>query len=973
MPFFSDFGILTVVPEAWAAAIEMFGCENFEDELGIRWGVALVDARGGGQHVVAVGQTGDRSNVPAADTASTMLRACNPRYLVVADIGAGFWGGGRDAGRDGLMLGDVVVANDVQGYEVVKEVEGGGILPRDPAIQLPATGPRHALRTLDSWFPDWHDPARSFRPDGAPERTPQILDGPVVSGEKLLSDPSSALIARLVRTYDKALALDMESAGIGRAILERQNEEIFAEFTVLRGISDFADKKQESNQKTRDNWKPYAARAAVAASRAWIGSRKSTDGVIAKGKALPPSLVQFAPKSPAAIAPPERAPDPGAQYLERLRPSLPQVAPLPDQGFALALKSTEHRAINPLIATAETLVERGALLSLVLHDRKVIVVGPSGAGKSYLLAQVLRQAAAQEEPIPVYLDLKGGWRPDLAAGLTEPSNDVATDASMNALLTASALDITTSELARISESKKLVIIVDGINEVPADVARLIRRTLDQYVRFHQNVRVLASDRRIDMFYRESRWTALHLSGATESEARNLIDGLFGEGKFDQLPKEDRVMLRLPFFLDRALRSGKLQLGSRARAVDEFLRGAGFTEEQIDRIAPIAFGVYQRGEIGLNNDDLTSLEQDGVLTNLRDAVIVIDGASGAVFSHQLVHQFLAGRYLAEHPDKWTFQILDRVTADAASLDTVGMTIASISDEADRDRFLRIVYDWNWWAAVLALIESQNGERKVSEALSTALLALAAQKRFDPVISSSRRVDGLLDQVPGPIAQRMREVGSHGELLDQLSRIEFPEVDWWAFWLEVFLWTPERTQLTDREIALIGSPEPLIGWTIANSLRRFACSEEVVVFLRTIYRSQLRDEPGACATRWRVVHALGVCPTAQTAQFLFETLDDSYAWVVKGAVRSLVETAALARDKALRSSILEQLGDRWSQLGPAPLGQILSAAFYRDTDPDWPNAVRPLLESIRNRQTGGERERWDRRIGAFESYVDAQASE
>lgn len=972
MPFFSDFGILTVVPEAWEAAIELFGCENFEDELGVRWGVALVDAYGGGQHVVAVGQTGDRSNVPAADTASTMLRACNPRQLVVADIGAGFWGGGSHAGRDGLMLGDVVVASDVQGYEVVKEVEGGGILPRDPAIQLPATGPRHDFRTLHNWFPNWHVPARSFLPDGVPDRTPQILDGQIVSGEKLLSDPSSNLIARLVRTYDKALALDMESAGIGRAVLERQKESIFAEFTVLRGISDFADKK-ESNQKTRDNWKPYAARAAVAASREWVGSRKSTEGVIASGKALPTPLARLTPAGSVATASPERAPDPGAQYLERLRRSLPEVAPLPDRGFALALKSTDHRSITSLIATSETAIERGELLGLVLEDRKVIVVGPSGAGKSYLLAQVLRQAAAQEEPIPVYLDLKGGWRPDLAAGLTDPSNRAAIDVSMDALLTASAVDITASELVRISESKKLVLIVDGINEVPLEAATRIRRTLDQYVRFHQNVRVLASDRRIDMFYRESRWTALHLSGATESEARNLIDGLFGEGKFDKLPKEDRAMLRLPFFLDRALRSGKLQLGSRARAVDEFLRGAGFTEEEIDRIAPIAFGVYQRGEIGLNNDDLASLEQDGSLTNLRDAAIVIDGASGAVFSHQLVHQFLAGRYLAEHPDKWTFQILDRVTAGAASLDTVGMTIASISDEADRDRFLRTVYDWNWRAAVLALIESQNGERKVSEALATALLALAAQKRFDPVISSSRRVEGLLEQVPGPIAQRMREVGSHGELLDQLARIEFPAVDWWALWLEVFLWTPERTQLTDREIALIGSPEPLIGWTVANSLRRFACSEEVVVFLRTIYRSQLRDEPGACATRWRVVHALGVCPTAQTAQFLFETLDDSYAGVVKGAVRSLVEMAALARDETLRSSVLEQLGDHWSQLGPGPLAQILWAAFYRDADAAWPNAVRPLLESIRKGQTGGERERWDRRIEAFDSYVDAQVSE
>ena len=31
--------------------------------------------------------------------------------------------------------------------------------------------------------------------------------------------------------------------------------------------------------------------------------------------------------------------------------------------------------------------------------------------------------------------------------------------------------------------------------------------------------------------------------------------------------------------------------------------------------------------------------------------------------------------------------------------------------------------------------------------------------------------------------------------------------------------------------------------------------------TIYRSQLRNEPGACATHWRVVHALGAWPTSE----------------------------------------------------------------------------------------------------------------
>jgi nucleoside phosphorylase len=962
-----DFAILTVVPEAWEAAKELFGVEHYEEREGLVWGVCLVQAEDGGKHVISIGRAVDRSNVPANEAASAMLRAWKPRHLVLADIGGGFWGEGPKD-RDGLDLGDVVVANDIQYFEAEKQTEAGRKL-RDYSIQLPSVGPRSALLSLRDRYPEWHQPAQQFRPADGPDRPPQILDGQIVCGEKLLANPKSALVKRLVRTYDKALALDMESVGVGRAVLERQREEISAQFTVLRGISDLFD-KDEPNQQTRDDWKPFAARAAVAAAYAWIVRSSSDKGVIAKRRPLPKPLASLAQRL-GLRWPASKPTDPADEYIEKTRKWLKDAAPIAERDFRLALQTTDLRSVPSAAPAAGATVERGELLGLVLQDRKVVVIGPSGAGKSNLLRQVLRQVAVQDEPLVVYLDLKENWNPDWASGLVEIPNQATIDASMDALLTASVLDVSTSDLNNLLSEQQLLLIVDALNEVPTEIGQRIRRTLNEYVRRHPTVYVLASDRRRELFYRESRWTVLHLSGATKEEARDVVDDRIEPGKFDQLDENDQKLLCVPFFLDRALRSGHVRLGSRANAVNDFLRDGGLDDNEIELAAPVAFDVYRRRKTVLNKENETALEQEGILKTVRDAAIVIDGASGPIFGHQLVHQFLAGRYLGAHAEEWTAETLDNVTADSASLETVDMTIAAIEGLEKRDRFLRIVYDWNWYAAMSALIETQTGDnRRVSDALATALLALAAEKRFDPVMGTRKRVNGLLAEVAGVIAEEMRAVASRDELLRQVSETDFPDADWWTSWRDVFVLTPGGHELADEDLALIGSSEPLIGWTVANALRRFSPSDLHSSLLQAIYRSQRRDEPGARVTRWRVVHALGAWPTLANANLLLETLDtDEYTWVLYGAVRSLVEMAARTTDHDLRNSILRGLDARWAGLTPEPLRQLVSAAAYRDADGDWPNAVRPLLNAIRDAQTGGEREFWDRRLETFEDYACA----
>lgn len=176
MPAFQcDFAILTIVDEARDAAVELFDVSptQWQEKLGLTWGVGILPASDGGQHIVVVGKAIDRSNVPAFDAAEAMLRAWEPRHLVVADIGGGFWGE-EPKDRDGLALGDVVVASDIEYFEVEKQVKGGKTRPRQYAIQLPSTGPRDAFRSLHHRIPGWYEPAQAKRPaaaaPGAPPR-----------------------------------------------------------------------------------------------------------------------------------------------------------------------------------------------------------------------------------------------------------------------------------------------------------------------------------------------------------------------------------------------------------------------------------------------------------------------------------------------------------------------------------------------------------------------------------------------------------------------------------------------------------------------------------------------------------------------------------------------------------------------------------------------------------------------------------
>jgi len=945
----TDFAILVVVPEAMEAARRIFGPPSrYEHREGQEWRIWEVKAEDGGQLMVVIDDAPDRSNMPAQEATSLMINAWRPRRFLLADIGGGY------RGRDGLALGDLVIGSELAYYSLVKEVPGGEVEERSFPIAQPSRGPRKALTSLTERVPDWGKPAESARPEIVGSAQPKILPGQIAAGERLVSDPESLTLKELEDRYPKALAVEMEAVGVGRAVWSAQQQEKFTQFGVLRGISDYLG--EPGNQETRDAVKPYAAAVAIAAAHAYIQIHPSEDSVLHQADS------KDRPSAPQSGAP---------EYLKGLREVLATKQERRGPDFRLPLRSTDIRAPTSTAPAGEAAVERGELLDIVEHDKLVVVVGKSGAGKSELLNTLFRQLAVADDPLVVPINLKTGWSRSWAKQMPDQLHGEMLDLSMDAVLNAAEARLSVAELNEfLNQDVQVILLVDALNEVPPGAATKIRETLHQYVRMHPQVRVLATDRRAALDYRELRWTVLDLPVLSPEEVQRVIDAKFGTGTYESQPDARKEVLGIPFFLDRALKQGTVDFTSRADLVERYLREGGLEEDDFIAIGEVALDVLRRGETTLSKTDQQQLGADG-LEKLRSGGFVLETEAGLVFSHQLIHQYLAGRHLASHPDLWQPPIMDAITFSTASLDGVGMAIKAIDDDEQRDQFLHLVHDWNWRAAVVALSEARSGDRSVSEATEQAILAMAAEKRFDPVEGTRKRIIGLLKTVDCTIAEEFGAL-SEEDLHAAIATIDHPEISWWREWKRIFLAREVEDLHSDAMIERVAFDAPLIGWMAANALRRAEASPGVSRVARMIYSTHRNDTWSDAAIRWRIVHTLGAWPSTENAELLYTALTDEDRWCQYGAVRSLVEMAARTPDHELRDRILAELSARWRDLDPEPLSQIGWAPRYTEADGDWPRAVRPLIQAVRDAQQDEELERWNQRMAAFDHYAETHAA-
>ncbi len=309
-------GIITVLPEEFAAACEILGCHILTviDGRNYRLGrLKRFDQRE--THVIVICCASDMGTATAAARTSTLLRdSKNVRHVIMCGIAGAVPNPLKPS--DHVRLGDIVVLNrrGVVQYDFVKESEDGTKI-RDrwhtPARALIDAAQQLALNdsmgerpwerylvegiiTLErkSGNSNWGRPAddtdqlkefhhrpfdylrrvaRSARlnyklfqypviahPIDEQRRPgmPRVFHGVIASANNLQKNPARR---NLLRDRFGAMAVEMEGSGVGDAAYEAD-----ASFFVIRGTCDYC------NGDKNDLWHSYAAVAAAAYTRALL-------------------------------------------------------------------------------------------------------------------------------------------------------------------------------------------------------------------------------------------------------------------------------------------------------------------------------------------------------------------------------------------------------------------------------------------------------------------------------------------------------------------------------------------------------------------------------------------------------------------------------------------------------------------------------------------------------------------------------
>ena len=406
-------------------------------------------------------------------------------------------------------------------------------------------------------------------------------------------------------------------------------------------------------------------------------------------------------------------------------------------------------------------------------------------------------------------------------------------------------------------------------------------------------------------------------------------------------------------MNLTIREG-LEAKTASGAFHEYMQEhVGLDEQQVRCTARAAAGAYvSQASRTFLLAPFREIAGDGSIDLLRGAGQLIVEGLRAYFAHQLIHDALAADWFAETPDCWRKEGFDPLTFKASSFDVLALTIERIGNPLEVDTFIRRIYDWNYYGAAFTLARAQAlGEVNVSETMRIALLAMLAERQWDPMIATAEQVRDALRLVGDETARRMLAAEGLEEVLELVSDQQSgdPTFDAWrAIYLREIGSEPDQELLNAVE-----EEDSLIGWTAANVLRRTRATDEAIEQITALSREAESD-----VIRWRAAHVLGAWPSADSARALQERYStDPDDWVRYGATRSLIDLAA--KDEGIRAEIINWLSRRLDQRSERVIGEIERSLVRDPAPPNWTRDVSILVEELFSRaEDERERDRWRR---------------
>jgi hypothetical protein len=650
------------------------------------------------------------------------------------------------------------------------------------------------------------------------------------------------------------------------------------------------------------------------------------------------------------------------------------------------------------------------LIARIQTSRMIIMRGAAGSGKSTCMRRLAELLVQDQHStiVPIFLQLRD-LKPEVLARAGEAVQDDATpERYIEPLLDASIVPLGIADLKQLGDHALalngglILVMADGLNELYGEEStNLILKRLIAYVtRRGLSARVLVSDRITPRDVINTQWQQLRIEQLAPDVVRQQFEARGIDAVYHELSTADRTLLQTPYFLAYALDHNTTHLSSAAEAIKAFFEEMDFDGDVLDRMAQAAFDAYNdHHSYKFDVPHFMHAVGDVVYRRLVDGgVLIVLPTAGdtqaaqqpseplAQFDHPLKHDYLAARYLAQHTTEWTPASLDVVSFESNSFDALAMTLELLQDVAQCDTFIQRVHNWNWAAALVCIAKAvRSGSGRHSQEIQLAVLALVAEKRFDPVQQTRARANEVLSLFPQAIAapyQQVRDLAELRALAQQQVQSEAKYYDgepWFPRWRDLFV-RFDKPAFGEDDLRQIIRQEALIGWTAANMLRRFKLSDLDVRQLRAYYDACGAvdfNDWRASTIRSRVVHALSCTDTRPAVDLLVEALShDRYLWARIGAARSLIEIAALTADSALRGHVIDTLFGmvkeaRTEILAIKTLHEIGMSAFYRDAHPGWQQAVTPLIALVRDRQSDPEKDWWSNLLVEFATFCQAQA--
>jgi hypothetical protein len=464
------------------------------------------------------------------------------------------------------------------------------------------------------------------------------------------------------------------------------------------------------------------------------------------------------------------------------------------------------------------------------------------------------------------------------------------------LLIGLSQDMRRADLLR--ERSEGLVIIDGINEIPKERADRILLSIPILSARHPFIRFVVTDRLTRRDIDQDVWLLGTLGPVPEKEVRERLDT-----PTEPLPDH----LTVPYYLDRSIDQGGPD--SQVAILREGLTIHGGVPEHV--IGSLAGAVYDRYEKRYDRTIDAETITDAVGVDIYDRMLSSDAlrrqGNGIQFAHHLMQDFLAALHLSTHDKLWYQPGFDVVTLKASSFDALALAAALIEPRQRVDDFVHRVFDWNYYGAAYILEEDASGEKRILEAMRTAILAMLAEKRFDRMVVTAHRVEDALRLQNDVLASRLLRADNRDEVvqivesaLPQGWETQWPE--WFHDWYETFK-RPSKAQATEGDVANITSPTGTVGWATSNMLKRLRTPED----LRQIVRGHAATH-GSPTVRWRAVHTLGAWPSEDSVDVLLSRVEDSdeELWVRYGALRSLLEVAA-GSGRPIRRRVFTALGN------------------------------------------------------------------